>query len=178
MTRRTVIGLVAAALMVALIGGLFVALDGGSRTKTLHGPSGNAFEITYLNDWKPLSAAGLAQLSTDPVGALIRKDGKGFMTITRHTSANGVNGQKLAKELNARFKRRLGDYTRVSAVLLTTPAGRVFFYSYLRTKKRTLNTIAIIPAGDHSYVMDTVSNPKASDVAAQIIAMVRSFKPG
>jgi hypothetical protein len=171
-------GSLALAALIAIAVGLAAVLTSGSSgTGTLSGPAGNAFALTYPSSWQPLTSVALAKYPAQTLAGLVRKDGKGVVTIRRDRSADGVDGKRLAQQLNAGLKRRLHDYKLVAAQIMQTQAGRVLFYTYLRTKKGTLNTIAIIPAGDHSYVMDTVSNPGAADVAVEIVAMIRSFQP-
>jgi hypothetical protein len=169
----------ALAALIAIAVGLAAVLTGGNGSaRVLRGPDGNLFALTYPNSWQPLTKVALAKYPAHTLAGLVRKDGKGVITIRRDKPAGGVNGKRLAQQLNASLRKRLHDYKLVAAQILQTQAGRVLFYTYLRTKKGTLNTIAIIPAGDHSYVMDTVSNPNAADVATQIVAMIRSFEPG
>jgi hypothetical protein len=144
----------------------------------LVGPPGNRFRLTYPDDWRRLGGADLAALPRSTLAALQRKDGKGLVLIRREASAAGVSASRLARDLNAEFRRRLPDYRLVSARLLTTRSGRVFFYSYVRQKQGTLHVLALAPAGDHSYILDAVADPGARDVAAEVGRMIGSLSVG
>jgi len=174
--RRALLGSIVVVVATA-VAAVAILGQGGSGEHTLKGPAGDAFRLSYPSTWRRLGAAELAKLTNHPLASLARKDGKAVLTVRRDKTAAGVNGTKLANQLNATFRKGVKDYKLVSARILTTSAGKVFFYSYVRTKLGTLQTISLIPAGDHSYVLYTVSNPAANDAAAEIGEIIASFKP-
>jgi len=172
--RRNIVGALVAVAVAA--GVVWSLLPSGSRTLTLTGSAPNTFTMQYSSKWKLLSAEEAAKFATHPIDVLARNDGRGVFQLRRDRSANGVDALKLARGVNAALKARLPDYQLVSAQVVQTSAGRILFYTYLRSQRGTLHTITIIPAGTApSYVIDTVSNPAATDVSAQILEMVRSF---
>jgi hypothetical protein len=111
-----------------------------------------------------------------PVAVLDLNDGVGSMTITRDLPAESP-GRRLIKQVKDDFQERLADYRLLSARVLRTGAGDIFVYSYLRPNAAAVHTVALVPAGNHSYVLDSVARFGARNVLAQIGAMIRSFKP-
>src|SRR5258708_4974276 len=108
--QRRLAGSAFLALILIVVVVVVVVVTNWSSTRPLQGPTGTAFAFSYTAAGKPLPADALAKIASHPVAGLIRKDGKGFISIRRDKSADGVNGENLAKQINAAFKKRLGDY--------------------------------------------------------------------
>jgi hypothetical protein len=58
-----------------------------------------------------------------------------------------------------------------------TAGGNAFFYSYIRKKKGTVHTVVVVPDGDRSYALNTVSKGGQEKTAREIANMILSFKP-
>jgi hypothetical protein len=145
--------------------------------ETLKGPPGNAFRLSYPHSWQPVAPRRLASMPGHPLAALDRKEGVGSVTITRDLAADTRDGSRLIMQVRNDFLERLADYRLLSARVVRTGAGQIFVYSYLPPDAAAIHTVALVPAGSHSYVLDSVSTSGARDVAEQISSIIRSFKP-
>lgn len=146
----------------------------GNDTKTLGG--GDApLSLEYPESWKPFDRTELAAFKQPPLAVLRQKDGKGILVI-RVEKPFGGNLQKFAVDLREELDRRLNDFREANARVIKVEAGNAFFYSYIREKRGTVHTIVVVPAGkERSYVLSTVSQPGADDVAREIGEMITSF---
>jgi hypothetical protein len=172
--RRSQVLLVVAVVALAVV--VFLLLRGGGNDgpKTLGG-SPAPFSIVYPSTWKPFNQAELAAFNQPPVAVLRQKDGKGILVL-RVEKPFGGNLQKFALDLRKELDKRLNDFREVRTRVIKTEAGNAFFYSYIRTKRGTVHTIVVIPAGNQrSYALSSVSQPGANDVARDIGRMVTSF---
>jgi hypothetical protein len=146
-------------------------------TNTLTGPRGDLFRLSYPSSWRVSSPAALAHLPGRPLAVLTQKDGQGEVTITRDFAAKSLDGPKLVKQVDADFSERLEDYRLLSASMVQTNAGAIFVYSYTPPDARAVHTVALVPAGSHSFLLSTVARPGARGVSTQIDGMIRSFRP-
>lgn len=151
-------------------------LTRGAPEKTLVGPRGDAIGVRYPDEWRSLTREQLDALPTAALAVLVRKDGKGVVSIRRDKAAPRISAT-FVRDLERELKGRVPDYRGISAKILTIPAGEVFFFSYVRKRKGTLHTVVIVPSGDHSYVVDTVSDPGSKAASEEIGDMIRSFTP-
>lgn len=142
----------------------------------MHGPAAAPFTLTLPANWRSLSIAKLT--SQGPaIAGYERSDGRALVVIRRAAPLPSIT-QKFVKSLDAQFKKKLADYQPVAARIITTKAGAVFFFSYIRRKKGTLDTVVLVPAGDHSFVLDSISNPNSTPAARDVGAIINSFLPG
>ncbi len=92
------------------------------------------------------------------VAALREAGGKGLIIIRREKASQGIDAA-FVKDLDRRLRRQIADYRPVRAQILHLKSGEALFFSYIRRTKGLLATITVIPAGDHSFAIDTVSPP-------------------
>jgi hypothetical protein len=165
---RLVVG---GALVVAVAAALaFELLPGGAKTFT--GP-GDAFSLSYPGSWQVVPAARLDLLPDHPLAALQSTVGRGSVTITRDVREE-LDGDRLRTQVSQDFRDRLEDYRLLSAGLVKTRAGSVFVYSYLEPGAPAVHTVALVPAGNHSFLLTGIA--AASD-KQQIASMISSFRP-
>jgi hypothetical protein len=149
----------------------------GSSAKTLTGPPGNAFRLSYPSSWRVAPPGALARLPGHPIAVLTRVGGAGKVTITRDLPERTLDGRKLVEQVDADFSERLEDYRLLSASIVHTSAGSIFVYSYTPPEALAVHTVALVPAGNHSFLLSTIAGPGATGVANQIDGMIRSFRP-
>ncbi len=153
---------------------VFLLVRGGEGKETLGGGAA-PFSLEHPESWKTFDREELAAFKEPPLAVLRQEDGKGILVI-RVEKPFGGNLQKFAVDLREELDRRLNDFREVSARVIKVEAGNAFFYSYIREQRGTMHTIVVVPAGsERSYVLSTVSQPGANDVAREIGEMITSF---
>jgi hypothetical protein len=78
-------------------------------------------------------------------------------------------------DLSRALGKRIPDFQILSSRIVTLPAGKAFFYSFIRQRKGTVHTVVLVPAGNHSYALDTVSRGGSEDVAREVARIMLSF---
>lgn len=178
LARRKAAALTLAALIAAaIVVSLFVF--GGSSSHTEHGPSSAPFSVKLPAHWKAVSSSQLSSANGPAIAAYERTDGTAVVLV-RRGSTLPVISQQFVKTLDARFRKNLPGYAPLAARIITTKAGAVFFFSYVRRtgkKRGTVDTVVLVPAGDHSFVLDTVSNPTSTAAAKDLGSIIDSFRP-
>ena len=81
----------------------------------------------------------------------------------------------LSAELTRTLGDRLPDFQKASSRIVRIRAGRAFMYSYIWTRKGTVHTAVIVPAGERSYAINTVSPGGADKAAREIARIILSF---
>jgi hypothetical protein len=112
-----------------------------------------------------------------PVAGLRRDDGSGFVFVRQEGRAPKDFGS-FSNELTRELKKLVPDFQKRSARVIKVAGGQAFFYSYIREKKGTVHTVVVLPAGERSYALNTVSQGGREDVAREIAQMVLSFNAG
>jgi len=148
--------------------------DGKGSQGQLKGGSKDAFTLTYPASWRPLSQEEIDRLPSSPLAVVRRKDGKGLVVLRREKRAPR-NFSAFSADLTRALDRRVSDFQKRSSRTIKVRAGSAFFYSYIRKTKGTVHTVALVPAGARSYVLNTVSPGGAEDVARQIARIILSF---
>jgi hypothetical protein len=132
------------------------------------------FRLTYPPTWTTVTPPPAAAAAGPAVAALRQKNGTGLIIIRREKAAQALDA-KFVKDLDRRLRRQIPDYRPIRAQILHLENGQALFYSYIRQKAGLLATITVIPAGDHSFAIDTVSPASNKEVAAEIGTIIRSF---
>lgn len=166
--------LIVAAIAAVLVAVLTDVFGGGGGKGTLTRPGGEPITLEYPSDWQPLDQDQLSAFGTSPLAALRQKDGKGTVVVRREKPFSG-NLQKFARDLRTALDKRIPDFKEVSARIVNVASGNAFYYSYVRTRRGTVHTIVIVPAGTRSYVLDTVTAGGADDVAREVASIITSF---
>jgi hypothetical protein len=168
-----------AVLLVALVaaGGAFAVtkLHGGHNAPAFAGgPTSAPFKIARPNGWQSVAPAKLATLKGSPLAVLRRGDGKGLVVINaRPKTATNLKG--FSQQLDTQLAKRLPDFKRLSARTVTVRAGQAFLYTYLRSSKRTVNTVVVVPGKTRTYVLNAIVPTGARTAARQVGAMLASF---
>jgi hypothetical protein len=178
--RRTLVIAVLAALAGAAIGTGLLAGSGDSghaaRTdaKELRGPG---FAIAYPSGWAPSTAATRAKLPGHPVAVIRRTDGKGVVIVRRKAAPKDQTLKALTRDLNAGMAKRFDDFRFVSARVARVRGGNAFLYTFVRTRQKTAQSIALVRVGDANFTLDAVARSGDMRAAREVAAIVRSFGP-
>jgi hypothetical protein len=174
--RRT-LALIAGIVIAAAAIFLVAKLLGGDDNKAgkLTGSSKNGFTLSYPKSWRPLSSAELAKLPGHPLAVVRRKDGKGFVVLRKEGRAP-KSFNAFSDDLTQALEKRVPDFKKGSSKVIPLSGGKAFFFSYIRKTKGTVHTVVVVPAGKSSYVLNTVSQGGARDVARQVARIILSFK--
>ena len=166
------------ALVAALAGAALALLAGragDSAPQTgateLRGPG---FTIAYPAGWRPVPAAELPDGAT----AVLRcADGKGAVIVRRKGAPRDGSLRTLTRQLSADLERRFADFRFVSSRVTRTRAGAAFLYTFVRTRQRTAQSIALVRVGDAHFTVDGVAAAGDAPAAREVAAIVRSFGP-
>lgn len=177
--RRTLLlALLAAVAGAAIAAGILAASSGDSsspqRAKELRGPG---FELAYPAGWAPARAAELAKLPGRPVAVVRRADGKGVVIVRRKGAPEDQSLKALTRDLNAGLSRRFSDFRFVSARVTRVRGGNAFLYTFVRTKQKTAQSIALVRVGQANFTLDAVAASGDARAAREVAAIVRSFGP-
>ena len=169
------IALLAALAGAALAAGLLSAGGGESapqRAKELRGPG---FAVGYPAGWAPVSADELAHMPGRPVAVVRRADGKGVVIIRRKGAPEDQSLKALTRDLNAGMAKRFPDFRFVSSRVTRVRGGNAFLYTFLRTKQKTAQSIALVRVGQSNFTLDAVAAADDVRAAREVAAIVRSF---
>jgi hypothetical protein len=173
-TLLLVAGIAAAGLgLFALINAL--GGDDGQSGGRVTGSSGDEFTLSYPQSWRPVSGEDLERIPGKPLAVVRRREGKGFVILRREKRAPRNFGA-FSADLTKALDRRVPDFQKRSSKVIEISAGKAFFYSYIRRSKGTVHTVVLVPAGERSYVLNTVSQGDAPDVARQVARIILAFK--
>jgi hypothetical protein len=176
--RRRLPILVGAVVLAGAAAAAILIFLGGSNDKggTVKGPNkANAFTISYPDAWRPLSASKVAGLPGHPLAVLRRSDGKGYVVVRRERGTPPANLTKLGASLGAQLKKRVPDLQLRSTKTVKIRAGNALFTSYIRKKTGTVQSVVVVPAGNRTFTLNTVSRGGANNVAREIGRMILSF---
>lgn len=149
------------------------AKDSASNN-AVKGPKGTTYRIPVAEGWQSLKGEALAEQPGDPLTVLRRKDGKGFLVIRAEGRAP-TSFATFTKELDREFKKRVPDFQRRSARTLRIKAGPAYFYSYIRKEQGTVHSVVLVPAGQRSYVLNTIAPGGEDEIAKQLGNMIVNF---
>jgi hypothetical protein len=162
----TVAGLVA-------LGAVIVAValfTGGSSSSNRD----NAFNISYPSSWNPLSKQKLAALPGHPVTVLRRNDGQGLLVIRRQLGTPPADLNMLGADFARQLRRRDPSLKIHTQKIVEIRSGQALYTSYI-SKKGTVQTVIVVPAGKQTYTINTFSRGGADNVAREIGKMILSF---
>jgi hypothetical protein len=168
--------LLCAALVVAVLGVLSArSHDAKPVKRALVSQAG--FSMTYGKGWSAVPASTLARVPSKPVAMLHRKGGKGLVTVRRTGSARMADPRKLATSLRAQLARRFPDFRAVSGRVVKIRSGQAFLFTFVRTRSRVVQTIALAAVGGRTFQLEGIvpgDSPRAAREAADILS---SFGP-
>lgn len=161
--------------LLALAGWLLFPRNGGNEAglHTLTGPAGNRFTIEYPPGWRPFSRSELDSLPGKPL-ALLRREGESVLVVRGEKRAPR-DLETFSRRLAYELERRVPDFRKQRSRIVQTRAGRALYFPYVRNRAGSVHTIVIVPAGDRSYALNTVSPGGDDSVARQLAGMILSF---
>ncbi len=169
----TAIGVLVAAAAVAVA---VLVASGGNDEGKLTGPGSANFSLEYPDGWQKLSASELGNSPGSPIAGVRSGDSSGFVFVRREGRAP-QNFDAFSSQFTRELDQRLPDFQKRSARIVKTAGGNAFFYSYIRKRKGTVHTVVVVPDGDRSYALNTVSKGGQEKTAREIANMILSFKP-
>jgi hypothetical protein len=176
--RTALIVLVAALAGAAIAVGVMLAGSGGSSgaatAKELRGPD---FALAYPAGWAPLPADQLGRVAGKPAAVVRRPDGKGVVIVRRKAAPRDQSLRTLTRGLTAGLERRFPDFSFVSSRVVRIRGGNAFLYTFLRTRAKTAQSIALVRVGKASFTLDAVAASGDQQAAGEVAAIVRSFGP-
>jgi hypothetical protein len=177
--RRTLlIALLAAMAGAAIAFGALTATGGDSterpRATELRGPD---FALAYPAGWAPTRADELAKMPGHPAAVVRRDDGKGVVIVRRKGTPEDQSLKALTRDLNAGLGKRFADFRFVSAKVTRVRGGNAFLYTFVRTRAKTAQSIALVRVGTTSFTLDAVAASGDVRAAREVAAIVRSFGP-
>lgn len=178
--RRTVWVALLAALAGAAVAAAVVLTAGGdepSRPKPATELRGPGFALAYPSGWKPVPAAGLAGVQGKPAAIVRRGDGKGIVVVRRKHVPRDQSLRGLTRDLTAGLERRFEDFRFVSARVTRLRAGTAFLYTFVRTRQKSAQSIALVKVGRTEFSLDAVAAAGDPRAAREVAAIVRSFGP-
>jgi hypothetical protein len=164
----------ALAVLAVVLGVKAFTEDDAGRTGRLEVSGSDSFTLDYPSRWQPLSGEELGALPGRPLAVLRRKDGEGFVVVRRQKRAPR-DFNVFSADLTRALDKRVPDFQRQSSRTIRVGAGKAFFYSYIRRRKGTVHTVVLVPAGERSYVLNTISPGGAEDVAREVARIILSF---
>jgi hypothetical protein len=170
--RSVAVASIAACLALAVTA--LVISQSETSDRRLTGPKGHPFTLEYSEGWRAASADELKELPGSPLAVLRREDGTSVVTVKKGKRSY----RKLPKfdsRLTASLKARVPDFKKGKAGQTHARGGDALFYSYARTRKRTANTILVLPAPSGSYILNSVTKAGAKGAAQQASKTALSF---
>jgi hypothetical protein len=157
----------------ALALGLFVLLTGGRHTAAAAAPTWKAPD----GAWSIGAPRGWHAVALKDGGAVLQRADHRGTVVVRPAGAVKLAYPALVKQLAASLKRRFTDVQTADVRTAPLGTGTGLVYSFVRTRARTVQAIAVAPAGPRrSYVLNVVAPGGAAPVVREMAAMVRSFR--
>ena len=172
--RRGVIAAIAGAAVVlaAVVAGL--GLRPQSDDTARFQSADQRFSLVLPDGWRALRGAELRAIRSAPVAVLRRTDGRGVVVV-HERPALASSSRSLTRDLTAQVTRRFRGVQPVSARTVALPGGPAYVYTFARPSADRVQSIAVAPRGRKTYTLDAVAGAGATDVAAQVGAILRSF---
>lgn len=168
-----IVALAGAAVAAAVVLGVLALVGGSSKETLAKGSEAGGFRIEFPDGWKSVPPQSVSR-NPAVVGALRTKSGRGLILIRREGPALEL-GQQFVRDIDRELRKQLPDYRAIGVKAIQVRAGKALHYSYARTKAGEIHTITVVPAGDHSFVIDTVSPLGDVALAEEIGAILRTF---
>ena len=173
--RPKLIAVIAAAVVIGAVAAAVLVATGDDEKGKLTGSGGNNFSLSYPDGWKELSAKELGDSPGSPIAGVRSGDGSGFVFVRREGRAP-KNFDAFSTQFTRELDARLPDFQKRSARIVKTAGGNAFFYSYIRKKKGTVHTVVVVPDGNRSYALNTVSKGGEEKTAREVANIILSFK--
>ena len=133
-----------------------------------------AFSVAVPEGWRALRPAELKRVAGGPSAVLRRNDGRGLVVVNEGP-ALARSSRSLTRDLTAQLTRRFAGMKPVTARTVALAGGPAYVYTFARPTAERVQSIAVAPRGTKTYTLDAVAGAGATDVAAQVGAILRSF---
>ena len=175
-SRRRLVAAGAAALLivVAAVATLLVTRSGSEDDTPRFRAADRSFSVAVPQGWRALTDRQLDDVPTTPAAVLRRVDRRGLVVIRRQPALKRTS-RPLTEDLTRRLRSRFKGFEPVGARTIRLSTGPAYVYTFARPKTGTVQSIAVAALPDRTYTLDAVTGAGATDVAAQIGAIVRSF---
>jgi hypothetical protein len=177
--RRTPLVVLLAALAGAAIAVVIVLATGTSHDgpKRATEIRGGDFALAFPSGWSAVTADRLIKLPGRPAAMVRRDDGHGTVVVRRKAAPKDQSLSTMTKGLTAQLKGRFADFRFVSARVVRLRGANAYLYTFLRTRARVAQSIAIVRVGKTSFTLDAVAAAGDARAAREVAAIVRSFGP-
>ena len=177
--KRTLLSALLAALAgAAIAAGMLVATrDDAPAPAHAKELRADDFALAYPAGWAPTRADELAKLPGRPAAIVRRTDGKGVVIVRRKAAPRDQSLKALTRDLSAGLDKRFDDFRFVSSRVARVRAGNAFLYTFVRTKQKTAQSIALVRVGKTNFTLDAVAASGDPRAAREVAAIVRSFGP-
>ena len=136
--------------------------------------AGGAFSIVVPDGWRALRGRELRAVPSGPAAVLRRADGRAVVVV-RERPALARSRRSLTSDLTAQLGRRFSDLRPVTTRTIALPGGPAYVYTFARPAAGRVQSIAVAPRAGRTYTLDAVARAGATDAAAQVGAILRSF---
>jgi hypothetical protein len=160
--------------LAAIVAAIVVATGDGESKLT--GSGADNFSLTYPDGWQELSARELGGAPGSPIAGVRSDDGSGFVFVRREGRAPR-DFDAFSAQFTRELDSRLPDFQKRSVRIVKTAGGNAFFYSYIRKRRGTVHTVVVVPDGERSYALNTVSKGGEEKTARDVANIILSFKP-
>jgi hypothetical protein len=174
--RRLLIGAaVAVVFLLAALAAVLLPGSGGHAAPAERFTAGDrSFSVAVPNGWFAMRPAELKAVPGAPAAVLRSADGRGVVVVNSRP-ALARNSRSLTRDLTAQLGRRFAGMKPVTARTVALRGGPAYVYTFARPAAARVQSIVVAPRGNHTYTLDAVAGAGATDVAAQVGAIVRSF---
>lgn len=138
---------------------------------------GQGFTLAYPAGWRAVPGDRAAGVAGKPEAIVRRPDGKGIVVVRRKGAPRDQSLRALTRDLSAGLERRFPDFQFVSARVSRVRSGTAFLYTFVRTRQKTAQSIALVKVGKATYTLDAVAAAGDPRAAREVAAIVRSFGP-
>jgi hypothetical protein len=136
--------------------------------------AGGTFSVVVPDGWRALRGRELRAMPTAPAAVLRRADGRAVVVV-HERPALARSGRSLTRDLTAQLARRFSDLRPVTARTIALPGGPAYVYTFARPAAGRVQSLAVAPRAGRTYTLDAVARAGATDAAAQVGAILRSF---
>jgi hypothetical protein len=176
--RRRVLLIALGALVAVLV---IAAVAATTLVRPKHTPAparfhsaGGAFSVVVPDGWRALRGRELRAVASSPAAVLRRTDGRAVVVVHRRP-ALARSRRSLTRDLSAQLARRFTDLRPVTARTIGLPGGRAYVYTFARPAAGRVQSLVVAPRAGRTYTLDAVVPAGATDAAAQVGAILRSF---
>jgi hypothetical protein len=168
-----VAGVVAVVVLAALVAAVLVKPKDAPAPARFHA-AGRAFSVVVPDGWRALQGRELRAVAPGSAAALRRTDGRAVVVVRRRP-ALARSGRSLTRALTAQLARRFSDLRPVTARTIALPGGPAYVYTFARPAAGRVQSLVVAPRAGRTYTLDAVATAGATDAAAQVGAILRSF---